>query len=320
VTREVFAPGKMVLTGAYAVLRGAPALVVAVSRGAIATDAREAPATPEVAAALGVATAPALDLRALFEGDRKLGLGASAAGLVATLGLCAALRGERLDDASARDALFRAALAAHRAAQGGGSGVDVAASVYGGVLEYTLEGSSASPEVTPTALPPGVTLAAYAAGASARTSDLRRLVDGLCQRSPERAGQLFDALGRASFEARDACRARAADAFLASARAFASALAALGAAAEAPIVSAADRALAALAAGAGGAFFPSGAGGGDVAVLLASRPEAADAFDAQALGHGYTRLSLSLDARGLRTLAGAGHLTAPFTEETSTPP
>gem|GEM_PF-7007509 len=209
-TREVFAPGKMVLTGAYAVLRGAPALVVAVSRGAVATDAREAPATPEVAAALGVAMAPALDLRALFDGDRKLGLGASAAGLVATLGLRAALRGDRLDDASARDALFRVALAAHREAQGGGSGVDVAASVYGGVLEFTVDG----PTVAPAALPPGVVLAAYAARASARTSDLRRLVDGFCERSPERAAGLFSELGRASFEARDACRAQAAGPFL----------------------------------------------------------------------------------------------------------
>lgn len=313
-TREVFAPGKMVLTGAYAVLRGAPALVVAVSRGAVATDAREAPATPEVAAALGVAMAPALDLRALFDGDRKLGLGASAAGLVATLGLRAALRGDRLDDASARDALFRVALAAHREAQGGGSGVDVAASVYGGVLEFTVDG----PTVAPAALPPGVVLAAYAARASARTSDLRRLVDGFCERSPERAAGLFSELGRASFEARDACRAQAAGPFLASARAFASALADLGTAAEAPIVSAADRALAARAGAEGAAFFPSGAGGGDVAVLLAPRPAALDAFDAHALAHGYARLALTLDSQGVRAIAA--HLTASPTEETSTSP
>ena len=33
---KVFAPGKLVLTGAYAVLEGAPAIVVATSRGAFA--------------------------------------------------------------------------------------------------------------------------------------------------------------------------------------------------------------------------------------------------------------------------------------------
>ena len=308
-TREVFAPGKMVLTGAYAVLRGAPALVVAVSRGAVATDAREGPATPEVAAALGGATAPALDLRALFDGDRKLGLGASAAGLVATQGVRAASRGDRLDDAGVRDAVFRAAVAAHRAAQGGGSGVDVAASVYGGVLEYSMEG----PTVTPSALPPGVSFAAYAAAASARTSDLRRLVDALCERSPARAAAVFDALGRASFDARDACRAQAAGPLLASARAFASALADLGVAADAPIVSAADRALAGLAGAAGGAFFPSGAGGGDVAVLLAPGAHALAAFDARAEAHGYARLALTLDSQGVRAVA------AP-TEGTSTSP
>lgn len=307
-THAVFAPGKMVLTGAYAVLRGAPALVVAVSRGAVATDAHEAPATPEVAAALGSAVGPALDLRALFEGERKLGLGASAAGLVATLGLRAVLRGEPLDAPSVRDAVFRAALAAHREAQGGGSGVDVAASVYGGALAYTL-GASGEPTVTPIALPPGVEFAAYAARASARTSELRRLVDSLGERAPDLAARVFSALGRASFEARDACRAQAAPAFLASARAFASALADLGAAADAPIVSEADRALGHLSAAAGAAFFPSGAGGGDVAVLLGPKPHG---FDAHAQASGYTPLALTLDSLGVRAV-----IVAP-PEETST--
>ena len=51
---RTFAPGKLVLTGAYAVLDGAPAICVAVSRGAYADGDRVAlSATPEVRAALG---------------------------------------------------------------------------------------------------------------------------------------------------------------------------------------------------------------------------------------------------------------------------
>ncbi|HRG96469.1 MAG TPA: hypothetical protein PLR99_09490, partial [Polyangiaceae bacterium] len=79
-----------------------------------------------------------------------------------------------------------------------------------------------------------------------------------------------------------------------------------------------DRALAARAGAEGAAFFPSGAGGGDVAVLLAPRPAALDAFDAHALAHGYARLALTLDSQGVRAIAA--HLTASPTEETSTSP
>ena len=57
---RVFAPGKLVLTGAYAVLGGAPAIVMATNRGAYADGARITPTpTAEVRAALGDVDAPA---------------------------------------------------------------------------------------------------------------------------------------------------------------------------------------------------------------------------------------------------------------------
>ena len=56
------APGKLVLSGAYAVLEGAPALVAAVDRYVVADTARAAElVTPEVRAAIGDAAAPWFD-------------------------------------------------------------------------------------------------------------------------------------------------------------------------------------------------------------------------------------------------------------------
>ena len=80
------APGKLVLSGAYSVLSGAPALVVAVDRYVLA-DSTRPPAflTPEVHAAIGERAAPWFDASALREGEKKLGLGSSAAILVASL-------------------------------------------------------------------------------------------------------------------------------------------------------------------------------------------------------------------------------------------
>jgi phosphomevalonate kinase len=74
------APGKLVVTGAYAVLEGAPAIVFAVDRLAIADTATTTDRpTAEVRAALGDRPAPSFDASALENQGTKLGLGSSAA-------------------------------------------------------------------------------------------------------------------------------------------------------------------------------------------------------------------------------------------------
>jgi len=116
------APGKVVLSGAYAVLEGAPALVAAIDRYAVADTGREATrVTPEVREALARRSdgkAPWFDASELRDdsGERKLGLGSSAAILVASLGaLELAVCAEARDDELALR-VMPAALAAHRAA------------------------------------------------------------------------------------------------------------------------------------------------------------------------------------------------------------
>src|SRR5579871_2078485 len=98
------APGKLVLSGAYAVLEGAPCLVAAVDRYAVADAARPAPfVTDEVRAAVDAGVldaAPWFDASALRDRapdgtSRKLGLGSSAAILVASM---AAALGDRYPD------------------------------------------------------------------------------------------------------------------------------------------------------------------------------------------------------------------------------
>ena len=81
------APGKVVFSGAYAVLGGAPAIVLAVERDVVAdTERPHEFLTDEVAAALEPnERAPWFDASALREDGRKLGLGSSAAILVASL-------------------------------------------------------------------------------------------------------------------------------------------------------------------------------------------------------------------------------------------
>jgi phosphomevalonate kinase len=94
------------------------------------------------------------------------------------------------------------------------------------------------------------------------------------------------------------------EAFVVSACEYGKALDALGRAADAPIVPPAFAELASLARDEGAAFFPSGAGGGDVAIWLAARPPSA-AFVTRALDLSMHPLPLRIDRGGVRPFSPA---------------
>jgi phosphomevalonate kinase len=292
------APGKLLLTGAYAVLEGAPAIVAAIDRYAVADASRAAAQpSPEWLALPGHESAPQVDVRALHdETGRKLGLGSSAAGLVASLGARALARGEDPRSPPVRARIFRVARDAHARAQNGGSGVDVAASVYGGVLRYAIAEDQGI-AVRAVELPVGLLVAAYDSGTSARTSDLLARVDALRVRGL--AHRVFAVLRDVAAEAFDSVDRGDAQAFIASACAFGSALSTLGLAADAPVVPPACAELASLAGRERAAFLPSGAGGGDVAVWLGMAAPSA-AFLSRAAALSMRPLALAIDRGGLR--------------------
>ena len=198
----VFAPGKLFVIGEYAVLSGARALVAALDAG-IVVRAESAPRWELKATDLGVHAAledaaadsrAALLARAIDAGRRehgidtplaitveaarpasrrKYGLGGSAASVVAILGALASLADEDLQSVAMLDRLFATGFRVHRDHQRGrGSGADVAASVYGGWLDYSL--GEGGPRIAPVAMPEGVRLAAVWSGVA---SDTVRAID-----------------------------------------------------------------------------------------------------------------------------------------------
>lgn len=295
---RVLAPGKLLLTGAYAVLEGAPAIVCAVDRYAVATGGPDPSPMPEVVVATSPRNAPAVDVTRLRQGAQKLGLGSSAAAVVAALGYVAANDGADLRSAEARRALFQAARDAHERAQAGGSGVDVAASVHGGVLRYALSGRT--PSCEPRSLPEGLRVEVYFAGVSARTTELRARVEALRTRDAALYRRRLDDLGDHAARASAAVDRNDATGFVAAASRFAVALAELGRDADASIVPPFAEAPGSAAQAEGSAFLPSGAGGGDVFVRLATAP-ASDRFDDAAREAGFVRLDVQLDTLGVRT-------------------
>ena len=294
------APGKIVISGAYAVLEGAPALVVAVDRYATADNGRPAVRrTAEIDAAIHegfLRQTPWFDASPLrtakADGDRKLGLGSSAAILVAALAADALDGPEPPRDLAAH--VFPRALVAHRQAQRGGSGIDVASSCYGGVLQCQRDGEGQL-QVEPWQLPAAVVVEVFAYDEAAATADMVAGVADYARRSPlEYAAQMSILRSLAD----EACESRSAEAWLGVMAKQYAALADLGDAAGVPVVDASGRELAASAKAEGACFGPAGAGGGDVAVWLGATVSP-QKFRARAHELGLSLLPLRTGVRGV---------------------
>lgn len=294
------APGKLVLSGAYAVLEGAAAIVTAVDRYVTADPARRAElVTPEVSAALGAAQAPWFDASELREDGEKLGVGSSAAIVVASLATRVLAERGLLSDGELAELVLAPALAAHASAQGGGSGVDVAAAAYGGTLVFHRappNQPAATPALFRVTLPADLVIETWWSRKAASTADFVRRVRALGEREPERYRKLLDRQSGAADAAMRAVLRSQTDELVRALGEQRRALAELGHAADVDIVTPAVEELAELASEA--AVLPAGAGGGDI-VLHVGRSASSEAFRARAAELGHRLLPLATGARGV---------------------
>jgi phosphomevalonate kinase len=249
-----------------------------------------------VQAAIGAGPAPWFDANDLRENGQKLGLGSSAAIVVASLAALELEREPGLADAELCARVYQRALLAHRTAQGGGSGVDVAASAHGGVLLARRQGSELELEMV--SLPTGLSFQVWACSAAASTAAFLARVAELAQKDPVLHRARIAAQAEAARAAQDAVQhGRAADFVSAIARQ-ATTLRELGESAGADIVTSELRELAALAATRGAAFLPAGAGGGDVAYYVGLTPPGPE-LGGRAGELGLSPVPLRLGARGV---------------------
>lgn len=315
------APGKFVLSGEYAVLDGAPAVCVAVDRRAEVTiEAHDGPChivtAPGFSAACGRFTADAGRLRWLADGQdfflfettwnasspkvaesslvisldttafreagsgSKLGLGSSAA-------LAAALA-TALQSVGGAGAV-QAAHAAHRLFQGGsGSGVDIACSIAGGIIEYCMEDRHS----TPLDWPRGLYYRLMWSGVAAATQrKIARFRDQPASRSRDELGEASRAVA-ALWAGGDA------SAIVTAMAAYTRSLQRFDETHGLGIFDAGHAQLAAQAAEAGVVYKPCGAGGGDIGVALATSGPSLASFEKTATRAGFSVLESSIDPRG----------------------
>ena len=329
------APGKLVLLGEYAVLEGAPALVLAVNRRArvtldtITNDNWEIVSpTLGLEASLHIGSSgvewrgtPAPELAwvaLLFEqlpfaydlapcrieldsdpfylrhaGERtKLGLGSSAALTVALLGALHALARQSppgLDQC----------IGAHRAIQHGhGSGIDIAASLMGGLSHFELD--NGAPHRAAMCLPENLHWCCVFSGRSASTSAMLATVAAWREREPAEYARRLRELGTISSRGVDAVANHDAAAFVSSLHDYAQVLAHLGEASGTDIASREHRAIGALAADCGAVYKSCGAGGGDVGVTFAVDDTQLREFAARATQAGFPVIGLEADPQGLK--------------------
>jgi phosphomevalonate kinase len=266
---EVCAPGKLVLLGEYAVLDGAPALVIAIDRGVRCVlssgDGIETPDGDTRFVAPALRGAPAA--RYQFSNwnpvslPGKPGFGGSAAACVAA---CVAAGRPAAD-----------AFAIHHHVQGGGSGIDIAASIHGGAIRFQDRA------VTPAAaLLPSVIWSGGSARTGPRVRQYRAWADAAARR----------AFLQRSADVVDQCASDPVRAFRENGRLLRDMAVMAGIDYETPRLAG----IRALAERFGGAAKPSGAGGGDCAVAVFPDPARRAAFEEACTTAGLTRIRVSL--------------------------
>lgn len=313
----VTAPGKLMISGEYVVLEGAEALVAAVGArvravwSAPRSDGSPDPASgsrehrglpPEAVLARSYAEAElgpvpmelTIDTSALRHGERKLGLGSSAAASVAAAGAVLAWHGG--DPACERRRILGWALAGHRAIAPQGSGADVAAATLGGLVRFRRDAVEAAESL---AWPRALEVAVVWTGEPARTSDLVAKVRALADASPARYEKAAAPLRDAAAALLAAVLEDDAVSAVRAAREHGRAMAGLGDAAGAPIVTEPLSRVAAIAEAHGGGAKPSGAGGGDVALAFFADAEAASRFRMECRARDLTLLPLEMGAEGV---------------------
>jgi phosphomevalonate kinase len=316
------APGKLMVSGEYAVLDGAVAIVASVSARVYArlsplgsdssassqSRSPQTPALPQEAVLarrlaeerLGTVNASlSIDASELRRSGQKLGLGSSAAAAAAAVGAVFAHHGRDFSTPEGQREVLELALAGHKAVAPEGSGADVAAASLGGFVRFRVAGGKLA-EAERVAWPAQVVTRVVWTGKEARTSEFVRSVRAFEARDGQGFGRVRDTmLGEAE---RFASAISAADGreILAAAHAYGQAMGALGDAAGVSIVTPELAKIAELARQHGGAAKPSGAGGGDVALAFFTREADAQAFDAACLSAGLTPLDLGLGAQGVR--------------------
>lgn len=235
----------------------------------------------------------------------KLGLGSSAA---LTVSLASALASYNGKSTLVEDKAnwLKHLLAIHRQFQNGtGSGADLAASLYGGLIVYQLTEATLTPKVTPITWPDDLHCLCIWSGSAASTSDFVERYKTWRQQARSASEALINDLKTLAVACAKAITNKETKTLLDNLRSYAEGLKQLSSASGVDIFSPQHRHIEVLANSVGAIYKPCGAGGGDIGLALASDPECLCALEQKLTQSGFTALHGSIDQRGLSCMPGA---------------
>jgi phosphomevalonate kinase len=233
----------------------------------------------------------------------KLGLGSSAAVLVALMGVLLKLAQVA---SLTRDELTAICCAAHRRLQGGsGSGIDVATAVAGGVISIEPLANDQGPRTKDLAWPRDLHMLAVWSGHSASTPAMLARLQDYREQQAEACSRHMARLSDIASRALSAWQREDVAAVLASLDSYASALQKLDQDADIGICSGGHVAMREIARANGAVYKPSGAGGGDFGIALAGSGEVIETVARDFSARGYHCLEAGICARGLAVEATA---------------
>lgn len=227
---------------------------------------------------------------------QKLGLGSSAA---VTVGCLIGLLHTANSDMSTDD-LLSLALSTHRLAQNGrGSGVDIAASVTSGMLQYQIEKNTNSYKILKLGLPYELQIIPVWTGISTSTSSFIQKMHYARNNNPDSYQVIIESLRNLTTLGIDNLTGGRLQYFLEIIDEYTNVLDQLGKLADADIVSAVHRKIRDIVRKAGGSYKPSGAGGGDIGIAFTDSLRVRERIIASLRSNGFQVLDLTISEKGI---------------------
>ena len=243
-----------------------------------------------------------LDTTSFYDADlnTKIGVGSSAALTAALVNAIDA--NQNKDDTLSKKDIFMLALKAHRYAQKGvGSGIDIASSVYGGIIEYTIVKDDESNFEEPKRIdyPADLNVISVWTGKSASTRKMVGSVSEFKNRSYLRYKEIMDNLSATSIDACESFKMKDVNRFLESCSEYYKQLLELGDESSVSIISDVHKDIERIVRNGGGIYKPSGAGSGDFGIAMTNDAEKALYLRSVIEENGYKTVNLSTSDTGV---------------------